>query len=147
MEQKQQAEKPTRITLTRNIQASPAALFDAFADSDKMSEWFYQEGQWSAQVANQFLESGEYMCMLFREDGQSQVIQGIYREIVADQRIIFSWDSDRVQGSMVVIEFRESDNGTELNMLQEGLANAELQTFHQSMWEELLTHLAEYVEG
>ena len=147
MEPNQPAEKPTRITLTRNIKAIPAAVFDAFADSDKMSEWFFQEGQWSAQVANQFLESGEYMCMLFREDGQSQVIQGIYREIVADQRVIFSWDSDRVQGSMVVIEFRSSDNGTELNMLQEGLASTELQTFHEAMWEELLTHLAEYVEG
>lgn len=147
MEQPGQPQQSTRITVTRTIQASPETVFDAFGDSDSLSSWFYRDGQWTTQAANLFKESGEYMFMLFREDGDSQIIQGVYREIVPHQRIVFTWDSDKVQGSIVVVEFRETDGGTEVNLLQEGLVSAEDKKHHQALWTEVLEHLAEFVGG
>src|SRR5262245_44207902 len=86
--------KPS-LTLKRRLNASPAQVFSAWADPEKIVRWFGPAETSSSSVRANGRPGGRYGISFKTEDGEYHEIGGVYREVVPDTRLVFSlaWPS------------------------------------------------------
>ena len=86
------------------------------------------------------------------EDGGTNVVGGVYKEIQAPDRIVFSWQweprGDVTDDEMeITIEFRELDSGmTEMSLRQILVPDQEIAERHSWGWNETFEKLKTYLE-
>jgi uncharacterized protein YndB with AHSA1/START domain/DNA-binding transcriptional ArsR family regulator len=134
--------KETNVVVRKVFKADREKLFRAFSDPEIMRQWFFagEEG-WSADVTNDFRVGGHYRIDMHEPDGSTYSHQGEYREIDPPHKIVFTWNSDFVEGTQVTVEFREADNGTEVILTHEFLPNEEQREGHRRGWNGCLGNL------
>ena len=78
------------------------------------------------------------------------VIGGEYREIVAGEKLVFTWawESGGMGGeTLVTLEFRDRDGGTELSLTHEGFDSTESCDAHNRGWSSSLNCLELDIKG
>ena len=85
------AERPS-LTLTRRFSAAPEKVYAAWADPQKLVQWFgpgaVEEGSVKADID---LRVGGRYRISFNAKGTYNEVGGVYREVVPNQRLVFSW--------------------------------------------------------
>jgi uncharacterized protein YndB with AHSA1/START domain len=121
--------EPTQrdFTLIRTLEASPAEVFRAWTDPDRL-EWFYNP---SMPIPSEPIELDLRIGRVWRQqmvidESTAYVTGGVYREIVPDERLVFTWgatdgwprlDPDRLDdGPLVTVVFGQVDGRTELTV-------------------------------
>ena len=135
-------EKETTVVVRKVFEADRDTLFRAFSDPEIMRRWFFagEEG-WSADVTSDFRVGGHYRIDMHKPDGSTCSHQGEYREIDPPHKLIFTWNSDFVEGTEVTVEFREAVNGTEVILTHEFLPDEEQREGHRGGWNGCLRNL------
>ena len=84
--------KPS-LTLKRRLKATPAQVFSAWADPQKIVHWFgpHHATQDSVRAEMNVRVGGRYRIRFKTEDGESHEVGGIYREVVPNSRLQFTW--------------------------------------------------------
>jgi uncharacterized protein YndB with AHSA1/START domain/DNA-binding transcriptional ArsR family regulator len=134
--------KETTLVVRKVFEADRDTLFRAFSDPEIMRRWFFagEEG-WSADVTSDFRVGGHYRLDMHEPDGITHSHQGEYREIDPPHKMVFTWNSEFVEGTEVTVEFREAVNGTEVILTHQFLPDEEQSEGHRDGWNECFRNL------
>jgi uncharacterized protein YndB with AHSA1/START domain len=112
------------FTIERTYDRAPARVFAAWADPEIKSRWFGGEDGAPAPIDMDFRVGG-------RESNRSEpgadfqfAFDGLYHDIVPDERIVFSYDLSLggalVSVSLATVELRATGSGTQLTYTEHG---------------------------
>lgn len=142
------AERPS-LTLKRRVNAAPEKVYAAWADPEKLVQWFgpasVEEGSVKADID---LRVGGRYRISFNANGNYNEVGGVYREVVPNQRLVFSWawHSTPERESLVTISIKPEGSGTLLVFNHAQFVDEKARDSHERGWTELLakleTHLA-----
>jgi len=136
------------LTLTRRFGAAPEKVYAAWADPQKLVQWFgpaaVEEGSVKADID---LRVGGSYRISFSANGNYNEVSGVSREVVPNQRLVFSWawHSTPERESLVTISMKPEGSGTLLTFLHEQFADATARDNHERGWTELLAKLENYL--
>ena len=129
------AVKPS-LTLKRRINASPAKVFSAWTDPDKLKRWM-GPGEVRLQLAEADPRvGGRYRLVMKTPDGNEPDVSGVYREIIPNEKLVFTWawKSTPERESLVTILLKPDGDGTLLTLMHEQLFDEEARDKHQMGW-------------
>ena len=130
-----------QVVVSKVIDASREELFEAFTNPEIMSKWFYPEEDMSAEVTNTFRVGGGYVLKMHCKNGEIYTHVGEYMEIVPPEKLVFTWNSDFVQNTVVTITFSGVDSGTEVTISHDLLPAGEMTENHRKGWGGCLNRL------
>jgi uncharacterized protein YndB with AHSA1/START domain len=114
--------KPS-LTLKRRLKASPAQVFSAWADPEKIVRWFGPAETSSSSVRAEMdvRPGGRYRISFQTEDGEYHEVCGVYRQVVPDTRLVFTWawHSTPEPESLVTIPVAKDGDGAMLTLHHE----------------------------
>jgi len=92
---------------------------------------------------------GRFRIVFGGADGRAHEVQGVYREVVPNRRLAFTWtwpNSTPERESLVTITFRAAAGGTELDFRLEQLFDETVRDNHRRGWTESLAKLDDYLK-
>jgi uncharacterized protein YndB with AHSA1/START domain len=102
---------PHSITVTRTIAASPAALYAAWTEPDRMRQWFATVVEADVRVG------GRYRIEVHEDDGSVNGFTGEYLALEPGERVAFTFThhsqtpADRISDETVTVTFHEVEPG------------------------------------
>lgn len=140
--------KPS-LTLKRRIKASPAQVFSAWADPKKIVHWFGPSGtdNCTTRAEMDVRVGGRFRISFKTEDGEYHEVGGVYREVVLNSRLQFSWawHSTPERESLVTITVTKDGDGTMLTLHHEQFFDDKARDGHQRGWTGTLEKLERYL--
>lgn len=130
------ATKPS-LALKRRFKASPARLYEAWTQPEKMIGWWGVTGHANAPIAETDLRvGGRFRVQFWTPDGEHQSVSGVYREVVPDRKLVFSWawQSTPERESQVTIDLKADNDGTILTLTHEQFFNEKARDDHSRGW-------------
>ena len=79
------------LTLKRRLKASPEAVYAAWTDPQKIVKWFGPDAGPVEHAEFDVRVGGGYSIGFRTEDGEQHYVSGVYREVVPNERLSFSW--------------------------------------------------------
>lgn len=135
------------LTVRKVIDADRETVFKALTESGIMEEWFFAGPDgWSATVKNDFRVGGSYRIDMHGEN-DTYWHKGEYREIISNEKLVFTWNSRAVEDTLVTITLAEVEGGTEVTLTHEFMPNEEMKKNHTEGWTAILARLDETVIG
>ena len=141
------------LHLSRFVKTSRKRAFDAWTQPDALMQWFApgpmrpesarvdlrQAGGFRLAMAGPSPRSGQEMNITFT---------GTYQKIVQDELLSFSWEveGDPGEPTLVTIEFKDAEGGTEIALTHERIPNTDLLNRNRLGWGSLLEKLAKLCE-
>ena len=111
------------FTLSRNWKAAPSRVFSAFADQQAKAKWFASGAQ-VLEKSFDFREGGRETLTGKHPNGMVSAFDCIYRDIVADQRIVYSYvmhlDGKKISVSQACITLTPDGSGTRFTLTECG---------------------------
>jgi uncharacterized protein YndB with AHSA1/START domain len=109
------------FTLERTYSASPAQVFAAWADRDTKARWF---AAYDAAYTLDFRVGGVEAAHGRTDDGAEIVAESVYRDIVTDERIVYTTllygRGVLATVSVTTVEFVPDGTGTHLLLTEQG---------------------------
>lgn len=140
--------KPS-LTLNRRIKAAPAKVFAALIDPDKIVQWFGAGDPSTKTVTTEPRAGGGYHFHFLGQTGEANDVMGVYREVVANERIVFTWawKSTPERESLVTVRLSPDGEGTLLSLTHEQFFNEEARDRHNVGWNYGLDQLQALLEA
>ena len=140
--------KPS-LTLKRRIKAPPARVFAAWTDPQKIVNWF-GPGETSADSVQAEMDvavGGRFRMSFRTEDGEYHEVGGLYREVVPERRLKFTWawHTTPERESLVTITLSPDGDGTLLTLHHEQFFDEKARDGHQGGWTGALDKLERYL--
>ena len=137
------------LTLQRRLHARPEKVYAAWTDPEKIARWFgpSQVEAGSVQAEIDLRTGGHYRIAFDMTDGQHHQVGGIYREVVPNHRLVFSWawHSTPERESLVTVALKSDGDGTLLSLHHEQLFDEAARDGHESGWIGTLDKLEKFV--
>jgi uncharacterized protein YndB with AHSA1/START domain len=138
------------VRLHRVLRSPPQRVYRAFLDADAMAKWLPPHG-FTCKVHHMDARVGGTFKMSFTNfsSGNGHSFGGEYRELVADERILYTdrFDDPNLPGEMLVtVTLRQVSCGTDLSVVQEGIPQVIPVEMCYLGWQESLGQLAQLVE-
>jgi uncharacterized protein YndB with AHSA1/START domain len=141
------AGKPS-LTLTRRLNAAPEKIYAAWTDPQKLAQWFgpslAEPGSVRAELDVRV--GGHYRISFTGEGGEYHQVGGVYREVIANARLVFSWawHSTPERESLVTVSLKAQGKGTLLTFHQEQFFDQAARDGHERGWTEFLAKLERF---
>ena len=138
--------KPSLI-LKRRLNAPPSKVYGAWTDCAKISHWFGPEDAEILRAETDVRVGGRFRIVFRGPDGEEHDVGGIYREVVPDQKLVFTWAwrSTPERESLVTVALKRDGDGTLLTLLHERFFDEAARDRHGRGWNETLDKLESYV--
>ena len=136
------------LTLTRRFNAAPEKVYAAWSDPQRLVQWFGPAGVEEGSVkADIDLRVGGGYRISFNANGNYNEVGGVYREVVPNQRLVFSWawHSTPERESLVTISIKPEGSGSLLVFNHAQFVDEKARDNHQRGWTELLAKLESYL--
>ena len=78
---------------------------------------------------------------MYAKNGDIYTHVGEYKEISPPDKLVFTWNSDFVQNTVVTLTLSDSDGGTEVTISHELLPEGEMAENHRGGWTGCLNRL------
>jgi uncharacterized protein YndB with AHSA1/START domain len=142
----QTATKPS-LTIRRRLKASPAKVFSAWTESEKIKRWFGPGAVQCTHAEFDLRVGGRYMIAAASPDGEKHQVGGTIREVVPNQKLVYTWawHSMPERESLVTVEFKPDGDGTMLTLRHEQLFDEATRDRHQHGWNGALDKLEKFV--
>lgn len=143
----------TALSITRVLDAPRELVFEAWTNPDHIVQWWGPKGFTGTSCTVNMVEGGRWRtCMRNGEDGSEHWARGVYQEIVAPERLSFSFAWEEPAGepgrdTLVTVTFADRDGKTEMTFRQAGFESVEERDNHRSGWQECFDDLAGYLSG
>ncbi len=128
---------PPVLRLTRHFKASREAVFRAWTEPDALAAWFGPDGVQTRNVVIEARAGGRFSLEMYEKDGVYPV-SGLYREVRPPERLVLTWvwGHGELKGleTVVTVELRERDGGTDLTLVHEGLPTDLARGKHEGGW-------------
>ena len=142
------ASRPS-LTFKRRIDAGCEKIYAAWTDPEKIARWFgpaqVKTGSVSAEI--DLRVGGRYRISFESADGEYHQVGGVYREIVPNQLLVFSWawHTTPERESQLTISLKPDGGATLLTLRQEALFDEAARSGHERGWSESLDKLEKYL--
>jgi uncharacterized protein YndB with AHSA1/START domain len=136
------------LTLKRRIDAPAEKIYAAWTDPEKIARWFGPAQIKDAVQAEIDLRvGGRYRISFESADGEYHQVGGVYREIVPDRLLVFSWawHTTPERESQLTISLKPDGGATLLTLRQEALFDEAARSGHERGWTESLDKLEKYL--
>ncbi|MET0925671.1 MAG: SRPBCC domain-containing protein [Xanthobacteraceae bacterium] len=140
------ATKPS-LTLKRRLNAPPAKVYAAWTEPAKIARWFGPQGAEVLRAEADVRVGGRYRVIFRVPDGQQHDVSGVYREVVPNQKLVFTWAwiSTPERESLVTVALKRDGDGTLLTLTHEQFFDEPARDRHRSGWSGALDNLESYV--
>ena len=113
------------FVVERIYAASPARVFNAWADPAAKARWFAGPDEWETAAFDlDFRVGGREINRGGPPGGPVHSFEGHYQDIVPSQRIVYTYDmyldDARISVSLATVEFQPAGNGTRLIFTEQG---------------------------
>jgi uncharacterized protein YndB with AHSA1/START domain len=129
------------VTIVRRIKASPAKVWTAITRPDQMIQWWGPDAGPTLRADVDVRPGGRFSVVFRLLNGDEHNPTGIYREVIPERKLVFTWDLPGERDSLVTFLLKPIDGGTELTLLHEHLPNEAERESHEQGWRGLLDKL------
>jgi uncharacterized protein YndB with AHSA1/START domain len=138
------------LLITRTFDAPAALVFKLWSEPEHMKRWMGPKDFVCPEVQIDFRVGGAYRAMIASPAHGENRFGGIYREIVRNRRLVFTfaWDNDGPSAgveTLVTITFEERDGKTVQTFHQSPFLNVERRDSHVGGWTQTFDKLGAYV--
>lgn len=148
MEQARVEARPS-LTLERHYPVAPEKVWRAWTDPQALAKWWGPGGQDPVSLAEVDLRVGGAFRIIFGgPEGREHECAGIYREVVPNRRLVFTWcwpNSTPERVSLVTILFAAAGGGTDFVFRHEQFFDAAARDGHRRGWTESLAKLEAFL--
>ena len=136
------------LSFKRRLDAPPAKVWAAWTDPQKLIRWFgradARPNSFQAEIDPRV--GGRYRVS-FSTDHEHYEVGGVYREVVPNRRLVFSWawHSTPERESQVTVELLPDGAGTLLTLHHEQLFDQAARDGHERGWIGALDKLEKYI--
>ena len=127
-----------RCRVRRAIPASPEAVFRAWTEPDLIRQWSCPPGGTIRESRVDLVPGGPYRLLIETEEGTLHAAFGVYREVDAPNRLVYTWDWEEPESAvgetLVTVEFLADGASTEVVVAHEGFPAAEAAEGHRLGW-------------
>jgi len=113
----------TQILITREFDAAPPLVFRVWSTPELVQKWWAGQRGTTTTVDMDFRVGGAWRYVLISNNGDEVAFHGEYREIVRDQRVVWTehFEGPWPEGEPVVntLTLTERDGGTILELLSD----------------------------
>lgn len=125
------------LRVERRFQAPPERVFQAWTTAEELSRWSAPDPA-PAEVQVELRVGGRYRMAMAAPNGVVHRVAGVYREIDAPRRLVYTWRWETIPDfpdTVVTVEFRQrADGGTDVLLVHEGLPDTPSGRRHESGW-------------
>ena len=134
------------LTLTRRLKASPEAVYAAWTDPEKIVRWFGPDSGPVEHAEFDVRVGGKYSIGFRTEDGEQHYVSGVYREVVPNEKLSFSWAwcSTPERVSLVTVLIKPDGAGSLLTLNHEKFFDEKACDDHRKGWTGCLDKLVVY---
>jgi uncharacterized protein YndB with AHSA1/START domain len=134
--------KPS-LTLKRRLNASPSKVYAAWTDPEQIVRWFGPDNGGVDSAEMDVRSGGHYRVAFHTEDGEEHHVSGVYREVVTDERLVFTWAwrSTPERESLVTILIKPDGDGALLTLIHEQFFDEAARDRHGYGWNGSLNKL------
>ena len=138
--------KPS-LTLKRRLKAPPRTVFLAWTDSTRLAQWF---GPHQVEVLLAEADprvGGRFRVVMQAPDGEKHDVSGVYREVVTDERLVFSWawHTTPERESLVTVALKQDGDATLLTLTHEQFFDELARDRHETGWSGALDKLERFL--
>ena len=135
------------LTLKRRLKAPPAKVFAAWTDPEKMKRWMGPGEVKTMRAEADTRVGGRYRIVMQAPNGEEYDVGGVYREVVADEKLVFTWawKSAPERESLVTLLLKPDGDGTLLTLTHEQFADEDSRNGHEQGWNSSLDKLEKFV--
>jgi uncharacterized protein YndB with AHSA1/START domain len=125
------------LTFKRRLNAGPEKVYAAWTDPQKIIRWFGRADvkRETFQAVIDARVGGRYRVS-FSTDQEYYEVGGVYREVVPNERLVFSWawHSTPERESQVTVALKPDGDGTLLTLSHEQLFDSAARDGHERGW-------------
>ena len=138
------------LLITRIVDAPADIVFSMWTDPMHFRHWM-GPGKYECRAAEMDVRvGGAYRGMIYADETGEGWFGGIYREIIPNKRLVFTWKWDSGPSgeleTLVTITFAEHDGKTTMTFHQSPFLNVERRDSHVGGWNSAFNNLGEYAE-
>ncbi len=139
----------TSLEIKRFINAPPTRVYAAWTDPEQLKQWWGPEGVQTRNFNADARVGGKYRWDLVNQEGEEMSVFGEYRELIAGKKIVFTWKWDDDEAwetcnSLVTVELRDRDGGTEIKLTHEQLPSEASRDRHNEGWNSVIDRLEKF---
>jgi uncharacterized protein YndB with AHSA1/START domain len=140
------ATKPS-LTLKRRFNAAPAKVYAAWTDPTKIALWFGPDSGKVERAETDVRVGGRYSVVFFTEDGEEHHVSGVYREVVPNEKLVFTWAwrSTPERESLVTVLVKPDGDGTLFTLMHEQFFDEAARDRHEYGWTGSLNKLEKHL--
>ena len=150
MEQAKLGEKPF-LAFDRRYPVAPEKVWRAWTDPEAVRKWWGPgPGEPVSAAELDVRVGGRFRIVFGGADGKAHECAGVYREVVPNRKLVFTWcwpNSTPERVSVVTIEFKRSPAGTDLVFKHEQLFDESARDGHKRGWSGALDKLDGYLKS
>jgi uncharacterized protein YndB with AHSA1/START domain len=136
----------TTLKITRAFRAPRERVFRAWTTPQALTKWWGPPGYECPSAEVDLRPGGKYrLAMRKLPDGDVFYLSGVYREVRAPQRLIYtwSWEGQPEMGeTLVTVEFLDRAGSTEVVLTHELFPTEKIRDDHNNGWSGCLDRLA-----
>jgi uncharacterized protein YndB with AHSA1/START domain len=138
------------LVLSRVFDAPRPLVFAAWTEAACAARWWGPKGFVSVSCEMDVRPGGRWRRAMRSPAGSLHIASGVYREIAAPERLVFSYaweDADGRPGpeTLVTVSFAERDGKTELTLRQAVFETVTARDAHRGGWASCLDRFADYL--
>ncbi len=138
------------LEIRRTFAAPRDLVFRAWTEPERMAQWLGPHDFTTISCRLDPVPGGTYRACIRSSKGQDHWMSGVYREVIAPYRLVFTFAWDEADGSrghetIVFVSFDEVDGQTEMTFRQATFASVESRDSHRGGWSECFERLGAFV--
>jgi uncharacterized protein YndB with AHSA1/START domain len=139
------------LLIVRTFNAPPSVVFALWSSAEHMKRWMGPKNFTCPAAKIDFRVGGAYRGMIKSAEHGDNWFGGVYREIVQDKRLVFTftWDNEGPSAGiemLVTITFEERDGKTIQTFHQAPFHNVERRDSHVGGWNQAFDKEQAYAE-
>lgn len=137
------------LSITRVFDAPPALVFRVWSAPEHLVRWWGPKDFTVPTFKADFREGGAWRSCIRSPEGTDYWCNGVYREIAAPDRLVFSfrWEEENSLDTVVTVTFEDVGGRTRLTFHQAPYRSVEDRDGHLEGWGECIDRLEAYVDA
>jgi uncharacterized protein YndB with AHSA1/START domain len=133
------------LAITRIFDAPRSLVFKVWSTPEHLMRWWGPKDFACTLAKTDFREGGAWRTSIRSPEGTDHGAQGVYREIIEPERLVFTFAWDESSETLVTVTFEDHDGRTKLTFRQTPFDTIESRDSHQEGWSECLDRLEAYL--
>ena len=138
------------LVITRAFDAPRALVFAAWTDPARLVRWWGPRGFRVPSCKMDVREGGTFRIQMRSPEGTDHCVRGVFREVVAPERLAFTWAWEDEEGkpkheTVIQVDFTEQGGKTRLRMQQGRFELENSRDQHGTGWNSALDCLEDYL--